>query len=88
MTKIERGGNTIVLEHYPVAKLPADLQKEIGDADEVKLTIETPVPHRPRPSLEGIFARVDEMRSDGTIKPVTAEAAVARIRALRDEWDT
>ena len=52
MTKIERGGNTIVLEHYPVAKLPADLQKEIGDADEVKLTIETPVPHRPRRALK------------------------------------
>ena len=32
--------NKIVLEHYPVSRLPDDLREAVGDAKEVTLTIE------------------------------------------------
>lgn len=38
-------------------------------------------------SPEEMRERIEEMHRDGRIKPVTIEEAVARIRALRDEWE-
>lgn len=78
--------NKIVLEHYPVQKLPKDIRDAIGNEQAVTLTIER---DRRTPLARDEFVRrLREKRQ--LIKPaesITPEEAVARIRALRDEWD-
>mgnify|MGYP003433171209 CR=1 FL=1 len=76
--------NKIIRDNYPVSKLPNDLRAELGDARSVRLTIEGESPQR---TLDEILAEVNRLRTEGVIEPVTAEEAVARVRALRDEWD-
>jgi hypothetical protein len=76
----------IVKEHYPVAELPEDLRREIGNETEVRLTIELRAP-RSTKSLAEIFTQADALRRSGAIRPVSIDEAVARIRTLRDEWD-
>ncbi|KKB11921.1 hypothetical protein VE25_10240 [Devosia geojensis] len=77
--------NKIVLEHYPVEKLPDDLKAAVGHEGRVTLTIE-----RERSPLDR-DALVAQLREEK--KRMTAEQGrtlaeiVAEVRSLRDEWD-
>ena len=75
----------IVLDDYPVANLPDDLRRQLGSAKSVRLTMEPKI--GPQRSLSEILADVARLRAEGKIKPISPADAVARIRALRDEWD-
>ncbi|MGY5778141.1 hypothetical protein [Rhizobium sp. LEGMi135b] len=94
--------NKIVLEHYPVSKLPEDVRDRLqGDAPTVRLVIEddeksgasssSPFAFVERENvvadnLENLLRRYREHPENFSGK-VTVEEAVARIRKLRDEWD-
>lgn len=93
--------NKIVREHYPVSKLPEDLQAEFEGLQTVKIVGDpneqarsgsdgdfwsTPVSDlKPRTHAE-FLSDLEKLRSRG-LPNVTPEEAVARIRELRDEWD-
>ena len=93
--------NKIVREHYPVSKLPEDLRAEFEGLETVKIVGDpkeqarsdrkkefwsTPISElKPRSHAE-FMADLDRIRSLG-LPNVTPDEAVARIRALRDEWD-
>ncbi len=70
--------NKIVLEHYPVEKLPADLREAVGDAEKVTLTIEAETTPIDRMSLEELFT----LRRDvfGSIEEINQH-----IHSIRDE---
>ncbi len=75
--------NKIVLEHYPASKLPEDLRGSIAKNASVKITVE----EESRKPL-GREELLDLMRNAQANAPgTTLEEAVARIRALRDEWE-
>ena len=80
--------NKIVRDHYPVANLPEDLRAELGGIEAAKVTVEAidPEARASRP-LADILEKARRLRRDGTIASIPPEEAVARIRALRDEWD-
>jgi hypothetical protein len=86
--------NTIVREHYPVEKLPEDLREGLGASPTVRVILETQESETEksgtsarRPfTLEESLDAVRNFRAKDT-PGVTMEEAVARIRALRDEWD-
>ena len=75
--------NKIVLEHYPASRLPADLRGKFAPGASVTVTVEEEV--RKPLSREALLElmRKAQANAPGT----TLEEAVARIRALRDEWD-
>lgn len=80
--------NRIVKEHYPASKLPVDLREGIDPSGHVTVTVvaeDAPPEHVM--TLEEILDQVRRLREEGQIEPVTTDEAVARIRALRDEWD-
>ncbi|MGH6824387.1 hypothetical protein [Methyloceanibacter sp.] len=80
--------NKIVKEHYPAAKLPVELREGIDPGGHVTVTVvEEEKPHKHLRTLEEIWEEADRLIREGQIQPVTTEEAVARIRALRDEWD-
>jgi hypothetical protein len=80
--------NKIVKEHYPVSKLPVELREGIDPKGHVTVTVvEEEKPSEGRMTLEEIIAKADRLKEEGLIVPVTAKEAVARIRALRDEWE-
>jgi len=76
--------NKIIREHYPVSRLPADLQEEVGAAKFVHLVIDIETPSPP-PSREKLLELLSEARKFAP--GISTEEAVARVRALRDEWD-
>ena len=70
----------IVVEHYPVDKLPDDLRQGLESGELVRITVEREFnPHNTDRSLTSFV---------GSAKGIyaTPEEAVAAIRALRDEW--
>lgn len=70
--------NKIVRENYPASKLPEDLREGLDLDATVRVVVQSispPIPHLSR--FVGRFAN----------RNVTPHEAVARIRALRDEWD-
>ena len=76
--------NKIVHEHLKASELPEKLRRGIDVAAIVTVIVqEEPQSGGPRP--EYLRALLDEARRDAP--GITTEAAVARIRALRDEWD-
>lgn len=99
--------NKITREHYPVSKLPEELQKEFAGFETVTLVGdgETADPDQ-KSGGNSMQDHYDEMMA--AIKPmtwkelwedrlanpanydrgVTIEEAVARVRELRDEWDS
>lgn len=85
--------NKIVREHYPVEKLPADLRAEVEGLNTVTVTIDAEPEQQAGESRQGkaswpeLLERLRALRASGEIEAVTSEEAVARIRALRDEWD-
>ena len=75
--------NRIVLEHYPASKLPKDMRGEIASDASVRVVVEEEIPARPM-TFEELTTIIEKARKGK--KSVTTEEAVARIRALRDEW--
>ena len=69
----------IVIEHYPVDKLPEDLKHGLETGQMVRVTVESEVDdeERPRRPLTSFFGA-----GKGCY---TEEAAVSYIRKLRDE---
>jgi hypothetical protein len=70
----------IVVEHYPVDKLPEDLRKGLESGELVRITVEREreLDRSDRPLTSFIGA--------GKGAYASPEEAVAAIRALRDEW--
>jgi hypothetical protein len=75
--------NKIVLEHFPVSKLPEELRGDLSLEASVTVTIEEEV--APATSREDFLKLIRDAQARS--KGVTMEEAVARIRELRDEWD-
>lgn len=78
--------NKIVLEHYPLEKLPEDIRAVAGRVGSVTLTIE-----REKPEPIAAADLVKQLREEkARMRPGegrSLEDIVAEIRALRDEWD-
>jgi hypothetical protein len=75
--------NKIILEHYPASKLPDELREGIALGASVKVTVEEEA-NRPL----GREQLLELMRNAQANAPGTGlEEAVARVRALRDEWE-
>jgi len=74
--------NRIVRHHVPASQLPDELRGDFASDAIVTVTVEEeqplPLAETPRAMLEKLRARPG--------KGVTSDEAVARIRALRDEW--
>jgi hypothetical protein len=95
--------NKIVLEHYPVSKLPEELRQGFEASATVKVVVEEENRTDASPFTYPGFAKFSDKqppamtieealenvrRSRESDRPsVTTEEAVARIRMLRDEWD-
>lgn len=87
--------NRIVRENYPVEKLPEDLRAGFPQGGTVTVTLD----EAHKPTLEELRAlaldtlehpramTLRQLREMAGPRNVTADEAVARIRALRDEWD-
>lgn len=71
----------IVVEHYPVDRLPEELRLGLEDARDVTITIEAPSAEavEKRPPLASLLGK-------GRGVYQTPEQADAAVRALRDEW--
>jgi hypothetical protein len=78
--------NKIVRVHYPAAKLPDDLRDAFPPGTTVRITLE-PEQSMDRKSLREIREEIEAARRSGNWPKSTSEEAVARIRALREEWD-
>ena len=98
--------NKITREHYPVSKLPEELQKEFAGFETVTLVSDNEAPEAEQAAGKSAHDYYEEMMAG--IKPmtwaelyadmqanpgkynrgVTVEEAVARVRELRDEWDS
>lgn len=87
--------NKIVRQRYPVEKLPEDLRQGLPSGQTVTVTVEeeaTPSLEELQKLVRGILAdpparSLSELRHMVGPGEVTPEEAVARVRALRDEWD-
>ncbi|WP_214471409.1 hypothetical protein [Mesorhizobium sp. dw_380] len=75
--------NKVILEHYPASKLPDELREGIALSASVKVTVEEEAkrPLGRKQLLE--LMRNAQANAAGT----SLEEAVARVRALRDEWE-
>jgi hypothetical protein len=75
--------NKVILEHYPASKLPDELREGIALSASVKVTVEeeTKRPLGRKQLLE--LMRKAQANAAGT----SLAEAVARVRALRDEWE-
>jgi hypothetical protein len=76
--------NKIVLEHYPVDKLPEDVRAVVGDARAVTLVIEpeTADKHDGEMAYQRLMAEMATWTLD-----TGGRDSVERVRALRDDWD-
>ncbi|WP_152044544.1 hypothetical protein [Aureimonas psammosilenae] len=74
----------VVLENYPAEKLPDDMRGDFSADDAVQITIEK----QPEKNVwDDFLERVRSYHEANPGKSVTSEEAVARVRAIRDEWD-
>ena len=78
MTEVKK----IVIEHYPVERLPDELRARLEAQSTVRLTIEpeTEMPAEPRP-LSELYGCAKGLYASQGLDPVEF------IRQLRDEWD-
>jgi hypothetical protein len=76
----------IIRDDYPVDRLPEDLREGLGGVSRVRVTVEADRTKRLNSWAE-IKAEIEALHASPTFKPVSTEEAVARVRALRDEWD-
>ncbi|MFD1254029.1 MULTISPECIES: hypothetical protein [Devosia] len=81
--------NKIVRQHYPVENLPEDLRELVSTSSVTVILTEETYSTPPPLSREQAVALMKQMQRDAAERgeTVTTEEAVARIRALRDEWD-
>jgi hypothetical protein len=89
--------NKVVREHYPVANLPEELQREFAGFDTVKIVTEDDGNLTGVAAVEAMQRRYEQNLRELDAKApfdlgahrgtTTIDEAVARIRALRDEWD-
>ena len=70
-----------VVENYPVEKLPDDLRGTIDSSHRARIIVEDMGEPRGRETFAELQQRIIPR---GT---TSIEEAVARVRALRDEWD-
>jgi hypothetical protein len=75
--------NKIVRQHYPVSQLPEDLRAQFAEGTSVTITIEDEIKNPL--TREQLLEMFEEARKNAP--GTTLEEAVARVRALRDEWD-
>lgn len=77
--------NRMVHDHYPVERLPEDLRGPLDLAQTVRVVIEADgVSAAQDPRVAAAVADLRERRKK--LGPCAGDA-VARVRALRDEWD-
>ncbi|MYZ50067.1 hypothetical protein [Propylenella binzhouense] len=71
-----------VVEDYPAEKLPEELRGDIDPSHRTRVIVEDVGRDRERglDKYRRLFGRASHMNT-------SVEEAVARIRALRDEWD-
>jgi hypothetical protein len=77
--------NKIVHQHVPASELPERLRNGIDASALVTVTVQEEVGRREPLTREQLRQLIEQAQKDAT--GVTIEEAVARIRALRDEWD-
>ena len=93
--------NKIVLEHYPISKLPEDMRTRLPDAESARVTVEI-IPDVADP-LNSFFDLQDgEIDVGENLMKLlkhrqeyperynhgaSMDEAVQRIREIRDEWD-
>jgi hypothetical protein len=70
----------IVIENFPIEKLPAEVREQFAAEERVVLTVEAGQRSHPRRTISAIL---DAMQNER----VFSEDAVKRVRALRAEWD-
>ena len=75
--------NKIVREHYPASELPEELRGQIAKDASVTVTVEEEA--RKPLGRDQLLELMRRARADAP--GTTMEEAVARIRALRDEWE-
>lgn len=77
--------NKAITEHYPASKLPNEVRQDIDPELSVTVTVIVEDDARKPPTIEQLRDMLDtaQRRAVG----VSTDEAVARIRALRDEWD-
>ncbi len=73
--------NKIVLDRYPVERLPEDMRAGLRHAEVVKVTLE---PLKGALSAQQWLEDIERRRA--ALRP-TADDLDARLRHLRDEWD-
>ena len=73
----------IVIEDYPVENLPEELRGGIETGHRVTVTVED----RVKPAIPDFETKLTRFWGACAYRGTTAEEAVARVRALRDEWD-
>jgi hypothetical protein len=93
--------NKVVLEHYPISKLPEDMREGLPNAESARVTVEViPSDDRPFKSFYGLREGEVDI-SDNLMKLLqhrkdyperyshgtSMSEAVRRIRELRNEWD-
>lgn len=79
----EKPSKRVVIDDFPASELPAVVRGDIDPSHRVRVVVED----RSRSSWSNLVAQVKAYQAKRTTPPVTAEEAVARVRALRDEWD-
>ncbi|MGZ8401552.1 MAG: hypothetical protein ACXWVI_09670 [Methyloceanibacter sp.] len=77
--------NKIVKEHYPASKLPVELREGIEASALVTVIIQEEGERRKPLTREQLRELIEQSQQES--KGGTIEDAVARVRALRDEWD-
>lgn len=78
--------NKIVLEHYPVEKLPEDLRVGLEPYRTVRVVIEQEASPGQRATPAETVAAIRKFRAENKERE-NLDAAVADIRELRNEWD-
>ena len=74
----------VELRHIPASRLPKDLRGDFLPSDLVDVVVNAASGPKPL-SREELIAVLNRPRDPSEL--TTSEEAVARIRALRDEWD-
>jgi hypothetical protein len=77
--------NKIVMDHYPVSKLPEDMRAGLDLSATVRVVIEEETESRQKTAAESMEA-IRNFRKTFKDK-VGLDEATARIRELRDEWE-
>jgi len=76
--------NRVVHEHLKAAELPEKLREGIDASATVTVIVQEEM-ETERPSAERLRQWLNEARMQA--QGITTDEAVARVRAMRDEWD-